>query len=131
MFWVDVLVSPDKWPDAARTVDAAMNGDPSAMLDGANKKDLVDLERSAVTCNDVRPFAPVPPAAFVDEALGDLERVSRFRLATVPDDGCEFWPVTPPERFQGPFNASLRNPVLIVSNTVRGRLGRATPGDMR
>ena len=106
-----------------------MAGDGSAVLNAVNTKSTVDLEDWAVTCNDVRPFAPVPPAAFVDEALGDLERVSRFRLATVPDDGCEFWPVTPPERFQGPFNASLRNPVLIVSNTVRRRLGWTT-GDM-
>ena len=71
-------------------------------------------------------WSALQDAAFVDEALGDLERVSRFRLATVPDDGCEFWPVTPPERFQGPFNASLRNPVLIVGNMVRGRLARGT-----
>ena len=92
-----------------------------AMLDGANKKDLVDLERSAVTCNDVRPFAPPGAGAYVDEMLRALGRRTRFALAIEthePDGGCEYWPVTPPERYSGPWNKTLRNPVLIISNTV-------------
>ena len=51
-----------------------------------------------------------------------MENVTRFGLAVVthePDSGCEFWPVAPPERYLGPWNKTLANPILIVSNTVR------------
>jgi hypothetical protein len=36
------------------------------------------------------------------------------------DGGCEFWPkeARAPEKFTGPWNASLEYPLLIVSNTV-------------
>jgi hypothetical protein len=38
-----------------------------------------------------------------------------------PDGGCQYWPTRGkgPERFTGPWNASLDIPMLIVSNTVR------------
>jgi hypothetical protein len=38
------------------------------------------------------------------------------------DGGCEFWPTRgrAPERFTGPFNASLEYPLLIIGNTVCG-----------
>ena len=100
-----------------------MAGDGSAILDAVNAKELVDLERSAVTCNDARPFAGPTPDAFVAAQLAAMA-VTRFALAVVthePDSGCEFWPAAPPERFGGPWNATLRNPILIVSNTVRRR----------
>ena len=57
----------------------------------------------------------------IDESLFVLENISRFGFAVTtsePDNGCEYWPVTPPERFEGPFNNTLNNPILIVSNTV-------------
>lgn len=42
---------------------------------------------------------------------------------------CPFWPVRAVERYQGPFNKTLANKVMVVSNTVRGlsllRLWRA------
>ena len=99
-----------------------MNGDTSAMLNAANEKELVDLERSAVTCNDVKPFAPPSAEDYVDVALEVLETRSRFVLAIdthEPDNGCEYWPATPPERYSGPWNATFKNPVFIISNTVR------------
>jgi hypothetical protein len=37
-----------------------------------------------------------------------------------PDGGCQYWPVRGPERFVGPWNATLEWPMLIVSNTVGG-----------
>ncbi|KAJ7753636.1 hypothetical protein DFH07DRAFT_774037 [Mycena maculata] len=35
-----------------------------------------------------------------------------------PDGGCHYWPVRGPERFTGPWNATLEWPMLIVSNTM-------------
>lgn len=33
---------------------------------------------------------------------------------------CPFWPVRAVERYQGPFNKTLANKVMVVSNMVRG-----------
>ncbi|KAH9927997.1 TAP-like protein-domain-containing protein [Epithele typhae] len=119
-FWVDVLVSPTAWQGAASAMAAALAGDPTAVLNAANEKELVDLERSAVTCNDVPSFAAPTAEQYADAALAVLANTSRFELAVEthePDNGCEYWPATPPERFAGPWNSTLKNPVLIVSNT--------------
>ena len=122
MFWIGRLASPQSWPDTAQTFAAAMSGDASAVLDAVNEKELVDLERSAVSCNDNKPFAPPKPEDVIDEALFVQENVTRFGLTITisePDSGCQFWPVTPPERFLGPWNSTTKNPILIISNTVR------------
>lgn len=80
-----------------------------------------DLERPAVSCNDAPPFSPPSAEAVVDEYLDVYHNVSKFVfsvLTTEPDSGCQFWPVKPVERFTGPWNQTLRNPILLVSNTV-------------
>ena len=109
------------WGAAAANIAVAMNGDGSAIHDATQADRYSDLERSAVSCNDNRPFAPPSPEEVVDELLYVYQNVSRFVFSTVttePDAGCQYWPVTPPERFQGPWNNTLRNPILVLSNTV-------------
>lgn len=32
---------------------------------------------------------------------------------------CPFWPTRAVERYEGPFNKTLANPILIIGNTVR------------
>ncbi|KAI0372413.1 hypothetical protein BV20DRAFT_991265 [Pilatotrama ljubarskyi] len=126
LYIMGALVSPMSWPNAAAALAQAMAGNGTAVLNSVNTKDLKDLERSAVSCNDNKPFAPPTPEEVIDEQLYDTEHVSRFSLTVVisePDAGCQFWPVTPPERFLGPWNHTLRNPMLIISNT----LDPATP----
>ncbi|KAJ6535070.1 hypothetical protein B0H19DRAFT_1383313 [Mycena capillaripes] len=39
-------------------------------------------------------------------------------LVGEPDSGCQYWPARGPERFAGPWNATLELPMLIVSNTM-------------
>ena len=110
-----------QWGAAAADIALAINGDGTAIYD-ATQASYKDLERSAVSCNDNRPFAPPSPEEVVDELLYVYQNVSRFVFSTVttePDAGCQYWPVTPPERFQGPWNNALRNPILVMSNTVR------------
>lgn len=119
------LISPTSWPQAAEILAQAIAGNGTSILDAVNTKDLVDLERSAVSCNDNKPFKAPTPAEVIDEQLYDQAHVSRFSLTVVvsePDAGCQFWPVTPPERFLGPWNQTLKNPMLIISNTVRLKL---------
>jgi hypothetical protein len=86
-----------------------------------------DLSRLAVTCAD-SPYKPAPTAEDIaDELIAGLEHTSSHfgasPIASEPDGGCQFWPTRgrTPERFTGPWNASLEYPLLIVGNTVSGR----------
>ncbi|KAI0719840.1 TAP-like protein-domain-containing protein [Cerioporus squamosus] len=120
LFWIGNLAVPQGWSNTAQAFAAAMAGDGSAVLDAVNEKELVDLERSAVSCNDNKPFAPPKPEDVIDEALFVQQNVTRFGLTITisePDSGCQFWPVTPPERYLGPWNSTTKNPILIISNT--------------
>ncbi|KIJ55464.1 hypothetical protein M422DRAFT_151639 [Sphaerobolus stellatus SS14] len=114
------LQNPIGWPATAKVLDAAMKGDGKPLLDAvATSSFYTDLERSAVTCNDNKPFKSPTAEEVIDESLEVLKSVSRFGMSAVvtePDAGCQFWPVTPPERFQGPWNHTLKNPILIHSN---------------
>ena len=40
-------------------------------------------------------------------------------LGPVPWQRCSYWPVRAPERYQGPFNRTFANKVLIIGNAVR------------
>ncbi|KAI0672371.1 TAP-like protein-domain-containing protein [Trametes maxima] len=126
LFLMGTLISPTSWPSSAQILAEAFAGNGTALLNAVNEKDLKDLERSAVSCNDNQPFAPPKPDEVVDELLNDTAHVSRFTFAVAtaePDSGCQFWPVAPPERFAGPWNATLRHPMLLLSNS----LDPATP----
>jgi len=98
-----------------------MEGNGKPLLDAALSSFYRDLERSAVSCNDNILLKAPSAEDVVDESLKVLKHVTRFGLSVVttePDAGCQFWPVTPPERFQGPWNHTLKNPILIHSNLV-------------
>ncbi|KAI1791668.1 TAP-like protein-domain-containing protein [Ganoderma leucocontextum] len=123
IFFTRTLEMPESWGTAAQSFDSAMNGNASAVLNalafGATG-DPPDLQRSAVTCNDEKPFAPPTPETLVGAALRSLQDISRFyfsAIITEPDSGCQYWPFTPPERYLGPWNNTPKNPVLIISNT--------------
>lgn len=62
------------------------------------------------------------PEELADVGLNDIKNLSRhFGMSmsvNEPDGGCEFWPVEEKKRFIGPWNNTLKNPILIVSNTV-------------
>lgn len=80
------------------------------------------LPSNAVACNDNLAFAPPTAEEMVDEGLYLLENISRFAYTAPSAEpetvGCQYWPVNPPERFQGPWNHTLRNPILVISNEV-------------
>ena len=120
VFLLSTLVVPGSWPQAAAALAAAMYGDGSAVLNAVTPH-AGDLARSAVSCNDNAPFKAPEPEVVVNELLGVFHNVSRLGFTVVttePDMGCQYWPVTPPERFQGPWNHTLRNPMLVLSNAV-------------
>lgn len=122
MYLLGALEVPSTWEKAAVGFSEAMQGNGTTMLNSDVFALGTDLERSAVSCNDNLPFSPPAPEEVVDEVLDVFYNVSRLVfsvITTEPDAGCQYWPVTPPERFQGPWNNTLRNPVLVISNTVR------------
>lgn len=100
-----------------------MNGDGAWILNYHYRYSTeIDLERSGVSCNDRAGIGKPNLTDLVEETIGVLANVSRFILPIFTlevDSGCEFWPVTPPERFTGPWSAKPRSPVLIASNNVR------------
>lgn len=121
VFLLTTLQRPIQWRDAAHAFADAMKGNGTEMLNSAVFGRYSDLQRSAVSCNDNRPFTPPSAEEVIDEALDVFYNVSRLvfgAFTTEPDAGCQYWPVTPPERFEGPWNKTLRNPILVVSNTV-------------
>lgn len=130
------MEGPVRWPLLASSLADAMDGDGSAILNfllpqytlnpGPPPSAARDLQRLAVTCLDSPP--PSSPEDFptpeqlADIGLATISNVSHHFGMSIsisePDGGCQFWPVTPPERFTGPWNHTLKNPILIVSNTV-------------
>ncbi|KAK7682661.1 hypothetical protein QCA50_014044 [Cerrena zonata] len=114
------LETPSKWPMVAQLFDQAMSGNGTGILSSLQQPGItVDLERPAVTCNDVQPFSPPSTEQIVDEYLFDYYNVTRFIfgiLTSEPDAGCQYWPFTPPERFNGPWDHVLNNPILILSS---------------
>jgi hypothetical protein len=57
----------------------------------------------------------------VDESIEVLKTPTRFVMSVMtsePDSGCHYWPITPPEKYTGPWNHTLNNRVLIHSNLV-------------
>ncbi|KAI0708631.1 TAP-like protein-domain-containing protein [Earliella scabrosa] len=119
-FWIGSLTNPDSWPSTAQQFAAAMAGDASEVLNTVNTPQYVDLQRSGVSCNDQKPFPAPTPEETVDELIDVYTNVTRFNFAVTiseADSGCQYWPVSPPEKFLGPWNNTLKNPVLIVSNT--------------
>ena len=121
VFLLMVLQRPSIWQEASVGLAQALAGSGGFVMDATDLTFGGDMARQAVSCNDNAPFK-VPPAEEVVDALLDVfHNVSRLGLAVVttePDAGCQYWPVTPPERFQGPWNHTLSNPILILSNSV-------------
>ncbi|KAI0343760.1 hypothetical protein BDW22DRAFT_1428303 [Trametopsis cervina] len=120
MYILSLLQVPETWSEGAFTLQEAISGRGARILDRFQLNPNADLARSAVSCNDNAPFEAPTAETVVDEWLDVYKDVSRavFSVVTTePDAGCQYWPVTPPERFQGPWNHTLRNPILIFSNT--------------
>ncbi|KAF8310962.1 hypothetical protein DL93DRAFT_2116508 [Clavulina sp. PMI_390] len=134
------LQVPSQWPAFTSQLAAAMSGDATQFYRLANALGLsANGVRQAISCADVVPFSryrtgggPAWPtaeemASVAHHALNTYS--SRWGLSSLvsePDGGCEFWPVNKieeieegvaAERFAGPWNHTLRNPILI-SNSI-------------
>ncbi|KAJ6632281.1 hypothetical protein B0H10DRAFT_1937936 [Mycena sp. CBHHK59/15] len=125
------LERPPQWSDAATAFSQALAGNGTLLFNKLAtprppSTPHYDLVRLGVTCLDSPPpksRTDIPtPEDLVAEFIRTMEEVSPHFGASVsvgePDGGCQYWPVRGPERFAGPWNASLEWPMLIVSNTM-------------
>lgn len=124
-----ILELPTIWKQAATILaNAILKGDASAMLN-KDWDQYRDFERSAVSCNDqdARGLHYYPPSdeEIVDELLYVSQTITKLGwgvLTSEADSGCQHWYPNvpePPERFTGPWDRTLVNTMLILSNTVR------------
>lgn len=122
------LELPKRWKQAASVLATVIDGGDASPLLPDIFDFYQDLERSGVSCND-QPSKEMyhdPPSdeEIVDEMLDIAKHTTKFAwgvLTTEADSGCQHWYPNvgePPERFTGPWNHTLKNPMLIVSNTV-------------
>lgn len=125
------LERPPQWAESALALSQAMSGNGTLLFNKLAtprppSTPHYDLVRLGVTCIDSPPptaRAEVPtPEDLAAEFIKTMRKVSPHFGASVsvgePDGGCQYWPVQGPERFAGPWNATLEWPMLIVSNTV-------------
>ncbi|EJF56709.1 hypothetical protein DICSQDRAFT_174660 [Dichomitus squalens LYAD-421 SS1] len=97
------LESPTGWPQIA----AGIGGDAGRRRGGAKRREHAGARRPRALGGVVQRPAAVRAA----QARDDRRRGPGAR------SGCQYWPVTPPERYLGPWNKTLSNPILIISNT--------------
>ncbi|KZT58667.1 hypothetical protein CALCODRAFT_482133 [Calocera cornea HHB12733] len=142
-FLLGTLEAPRTWPTRSAILAAAIAGEGKLLLQQTNVfGEAADMSRQAVSCNDAVRLTPQTAASHeevLDEYVHVLKSVTKLTMAVVssePDSGCQYWPVDPPERFSGPWNQTLRNPIVVFSNTAdpvtpisSARLVKALLGD--
>jgi hypothetical protein len=125
------MYRPRGWPGLARFLEAALTGDGAPILNSKqgdlNLSDTTSPQKTgsaiyAVTCTDGPPLAN----KYSDEEVVDLlvnaaidtyDRSSTMFAGLAAEPICFHWKPRASERFTGPFNSSLANPILIIGNT--------------
>ncbi|CAE6497544.1 unnamed protein product, partial [Rhizoctonia solani] len=110
-----------------------MEGDPAPLLNrfipnpSRELFDKAELARYAITCADSPQFNETnsfpTPQSLARNTVNRIKNISRHHFGGSPgtsdiDGGCQFWPVDSVEKFAGPFNKTLANPIVIVSSVV-------------
>ncbi|WP_162605337.1 alpha/beta hydrolase [Jiangella ureilytica] len=113
------LPNPALWPQVAALLEAAFQGDGSAIANiaaGATSDEArltLQEQGVALVCADTP--ARRHPAAW-PSAVGRLEMVSRVAGPVVGwiNAPCASWPAASPDRHTGPWNATTPNPILLI-----------------
>ncbi|CAE6457424.1 unnamed protein product [Rhizoctonia solani] len=130
----DAMEAPFLWPSFARNLEDAIHGNPAPLLNkilpdrDRDRFDHANLARYAVTCIDSLPFNKSDPSTFptpehlarriVDRVNSTSKYFGGSTGLTDIDGGCQFWPVEGVERYAGPWNRTLANPVMVISSSV-------------
>ncbi|KAG8727378.1 hypothetical protein FRC11_013342, partial [Ceratobasidium sp. 423] len=130
----DAMEAPPLWPRFARDLEDAICGNPAPLLNKIlpdptrDRFDHANLARYAVTCIDSLPFNKSDPSTFptpeqlARRIVARVNNTSKYfggsTGLTDIDGGCQFWPVDGVERYAGPWNRTLANPVMVISSSV-------------
>ncbi|KIJ55639.1 hypothetical protein M422DRAFT_774620 [Sphaerobolus stellatus SS14] len=109
------MYGPRGWPELAKDLVAAITGDGTALLNKAQRNIETDRSIKPETVQ-ANPAVIYALQENTDEILIAYEKTSK-RFIPVDLDVCHHWKTRPAERFTGPFNHSLSNPILIIGNT--------------
>ncbi|KAI9058622.1 alpha/beta-hydrolase [Trametes sanguinea] len=125
------LYSPSQWaalantsyPQAVAAVDAESTGITSAngMRRSLRRRQVNDTKSyttEAILCSDSVNQRGTSMKSVLEDVI-TASRTSSHIVSAVwpaPFRYCPFWPVRAVERYQGPFNKTLANKVLVVSN---------------
>lgn len=113
------LPDPALWPATAAVLEAAIQGDGSAIEDiarGATSDQarmLLQEQGVALVCAD----APARhPASAWPRVVDRLEAISRVGGPVVGwiNAPCASWPTASANRYTGPWNATTRHPILVI-----------------
>ncbi|KAH9851186.1 alpha/beta-hydrolase [Lenzites betulinus] len=74
----------------------------------------------AILCGDSVDQRGTHMSEVFEEIISSSHNVSKMFSSAWPASfyACPFWPVRAVERYQGPFNKTLANPIMVVSNTL-------------
>src|SRR5690348_5622667 len=113
------LPDPSLWPVAAAALEAAIQGDASVaetIARGATTDQvrmLYQEQGAALVCADSPARHPAGPWLRVVDRLEDVSRIGGpivgWQLAP-----CASWPASSADRYTGPWNATTRNPILVI-----------------
>ncbi len=113
------LPDPSLWPVAAAALEEAIQGDASlaeTIARGATTDQvrmLVQEQGAALVCADSPARHPARAWLRVVDRLEDVSRIGGpvvgWQLAV-----CASWPTSSANRYTGPWNATTRNPILVI-----------------
>jgi pimeloyl-ACP methyl ester carboxylesterase len=115
------LPDPSLWPVAAAALEEAIQGDASlaeTIARGATTDQvrmLFQEQGAALVCADSPARHPASAWLRVVDRLEDISRIGGpivgWQLAP-----CASWPTSSASRYTGPWNATTRNPILVIGN---------------
>jgi pimeloyl-ACP methyl ester carboxylesterase len=116
------LTNPAAWPQLARDLEQAANGDGSALATQARAvlagtRSAAGDSSTAITCAD-SPSRQGPGAW--PPVIARLTRASQVGGPFVGWSNwapCASWPARATERYSGPWNRSTKNPILVIGTT--------------
>ncbi|KAI0779308.1 alpha/beta-hydrolase [Fomes fomentarius] len=131
------LYQPQLWADTANNVIAPQIADiiGNKSKTTTERRHVLDKRATfsqhgytepAVVCADSTDADPSVTMEVIFKEILDVTRNVSPTFGAfwpIPWDRCSYWPVRAPERYQGPFNQTYANKILVIGNTYDG----ATP----
>ncbi|KAH7093917.1 TAP-like protein-domain-containing protein [Auriculariales sp. MPI-PUGE-AT-0066] len=122
------MYAPATWPGVASLLADVLSGDGSRLLASLPVVELNSTKAAStlfafnqVVCSDAPELSPKAASTAVEKLQAEVIRLyeedgNKYFAASMMS-ACHAWPVRPARRFEGPFNNTLRNPILVIGNT--------------